>query len=64
VEAADRALLASRLAQRAGHYMPASLLDSQLATLDPPSDQEALIVDAGLPIAEQVSRVLARYGLT
>jgi len=62
--AADRALLAKRLAQRAGHYMPVSLLDSQLATLDPPSVEEALIIEAGLPIAEQVSRVLARYSLS
>ena len=32
-----RAVLA-RLAQRQGHYMPASLLDSQYATLEPPQN--------------------------
>lgn len=29
-----------RLALRTGHYMPASLLDSQFRDLEPPSDQE------------------------
>lgn len=32
---AERALLAERLGARVGHFMPASLLDSQLATLEP-----------------------------
>ncbi|OIJ65359.1 gluconokinase [Streptomyces mangrovisoli] len=32
---ADRALLASRLDRRTGHFMPSALLDSQLATLEP-----------------------------
>ncbi len=36
----DRALIASRLAGRRGHFMSASLLDSQLATLEPPSPDE------------------------
>lgn len=36
----DRALLEERLAQRRGHYMPASLLESQLQTLEPPSADE------------------------
>ena len=33
---ASRALIAKRLAERKHRYMPASLLDSQLATLEPP----------------------------
>ena len=42
----DRALLAQRLDQRRGHYMPASLLESQLQTLEPPSaDERALDLD-------------------
>ncbi|MFJ6215814.1 gluconokinase [Streptomyces sp. NPDC092296] len=32
---ADRALIADRLGHRSGHFMPPSLLDSQLATLEP-----------------------------
>lgn len=40
------ALLAQRMAGRSGHYMPASLLASQLATLEPPQpDEGALTLD-------------------
>jgi carbohydrate kinase (thermoresistant glucokinase family) len=38
------ALLAERLAGRRGHYMPPSLLESQLATLEEPSPDEQLFV--------------------
>jgi gluconokinase len=38
--AGDRALIADRLASRRGHYMPPSLLDSQLAILEEPSPDE------------------------
>jgi gluconokinase len=37
----SRELLAARIAARTDHYMPASLLDSQLATLEPPHADEA-----------------------
>jgi gluconokinase len=36
----ERALIAERLAGRRGHFMPPSLLDSQLATLEEPSPDE------------------------
>ncbi len=39
----DRAVLAARMALREDHYMPASLLDSQLATLEPPAPDEAAL---------------------
>jgi gluconokinase len=44
-----RELLEARLRERTGHYMPASLLSSQLATLEPPRDAITLSVaaDAG-----------------
>ncbi|WP_233586651.1 gluconokinase [Caulobacter sp. 602-1] len=35
--------LMRRLTQRAGHYMPASLLNSQLATLERPDSDEAIL---------------------
>jgi gluconokinase len=38
--AGSRALLAERLAQRRGHFMPPSLLESQLAILEEPSPGE------------------------
>ena len=36
----SKAQIAARLATRKGHYMPPSLLDSQLATLEPPGEDE------------------------
>ncbi|MFJ3921978.1 gluconokinase [Streptomyces sp. NPDC090022] len=38
--AGDRALIAGRMAARTGHFMPATLLDSQFATLEPLQDDE------------------------
>ena len=38
--AGTRELLAARMSRRPGHYMPASLLDSQLAILEPPGADE------------------------
>lgn len=43
---ADPELIRERLAARRGHYMPTSLLDSQLETLEPPTADEALRVEA------------------
>ena len=43
--------LAARLQARSGHYMPASLLASQLSTLEPPAaDEQALRFDIALPV--------------
>ncbi len=50
---ADR--IAARLRRRADHFMPASLLESQLLTLEPPED--ALRVDATRPPAEIVEAI-------
>ncbi len=53
----DKALLQQRIAERKGHFMPASLLDSQLATLEiPGKDERAVIVDIALPLNEQVAK--------
>jgi gluconokinase len=43
----DRALLLARLQGRTGHYMKPAMLDSQLATLEPPAG--ALTLDIGQP---------------
>jgi len=37
-------LIAQRVAQRTGHYMPATLLESQFSTLERPDAQEADVV--------------------
>ena len=49
----SRAVLAERISRRQGHFMPASLLDSQLATLEmPAADEAAITIDiAGTPEA-------------
>jgi len=60
--AGDYATIAARLASRTHRYMPAALLDSQFATLEPPSD--ALVVDVALPVERQVDRVLGANGLS
>jgi gluconokinase len=51
----DQATIEPRLAARAGHYMPASLLASQLAALEEPVD--AIVVDIRLPPSEQVAAI-------
>ena len=44
----SRELIASRLAGRQGHFMPASLLDTQFATLEEPgADEPVLRVEIG-----------------
>jgi carbohydrate kinase (thermoresistant glucokinase family) len=54
----EREALAARLAARHNHYMPASLLDSQLATLEPPAaDEPAIVIDGSEPTHAQVARV-------
>ncbi|OCR26408.1 gluconokinase [Pseudomonas syringae] len=41
-----------RCSHRPGHFMPASLVDSQFATLEPPySEDRTLVVDATQPIS-------------
>ena len=48
-----RGELERRLAARTGHFMPPSLLASQLATLEPPgADEDAVRVDGALPLPE------------
>ena len=58
--AAPREVVAARLAARQGHFMPASLLDSQYATLEPPDPGEALTLDARLPPEALLAEALAR----
>lgn len=57
----ERDVLASRMAARPDHFMPASLLDSQLATLEPPApDEHALTVDIDEPVATIVTELTER----
>ena len=53
-------LLSPRLALRQGHYMPPSLLDSQLAALEPPGEDERPIsLSAELPPEHIVAAIVA-----
>ena len=60
-----RGQMADRLATRHGHYMPASLLDSQIATLEPPTPEEnSITVDVGASPTEEAEKVVASLHLT
>jgi gluconokinase len=48
----SRELIAARLAARRHRYMPASLLDSQFAALEPPAD--AITIDVAMPVDKVV----------
>jgi gluconokinase len=51
----SRALLEARLAERRGHFLPPSLLDSQLGMLEP--DDDAIAVDIDRTPAEIVAQI-------
>lgn len=56
----DEAVLAQRMAHRPGHFMPPSLLASQLNTLEAPTSEEAAItLDIDRSLEAQVEAVLA-----
>lgn len=60
----SRAQIAARLAIRHGHYMPATLLDSQLAALEPPGpDEQSLTVDLGPDPLAQAGEIIDKLGL-
>jgi gluconokinase len=56
----DRALIAARVAARKHRYMPASLLDSQFATLEPPA--QAIRIDVSAPVERSVDAIVAAIG--
>jgi carbohydrate kinase (thermoresistant glucokinase family) len=52
-------LLAERMATRQGHFMPPTMLASQLITLEPPAADEPVIsVDIDQPVSAQVDAVV------
>lgn len=57
-------LLEDRMTHRSGHFMPASLLPSQLATLEPlAADEDGITLDVGAPPEELVDRILESTAL-
>jgi carbohydrate kinase (thermoresistant glucokinase family) len=52
----SREILERRLGARSGHFMPATLLDSQLAILEPlGSDEASVVIDIDQPIAQIIA---------
>ena len=55
----SRELLMSRMAAREGHFMPVSLLDSQLATLQPlQPDEDGIVLDIRQPLPVLLEQIL------
>lgn len=60
---APKDVIATRLANRQGHFMPPALLDSQLATLEPLSpDENGIILDISGSMDQTLSAALAALG--
>ncbi len=55
-------LLHERLTRRAAHFAPASLLESQMAALEPPDDAAALRVDGRRSVPELVATIRHAIG--
>jgi gluconokinase len=56
----SRELIAERIAGRRGHFMPASLLDSQFAALEPPGpDENPITVAIDQPVDRIVGQIAA-----
>lgn len=52
-------VITRRMATRTGHFMPPALLKSQLATLEPPGeDEQTLVVDLGRSPAEEAAEII------
>ena len=59
-----RETIAARLATRQGHYMPASLLDSQFADLEElAADEPAIRIDVGPPPSEIAQQIVDQLNL-
>lgn len=60
----SREEIGRRMAARQGHFMPPGLLDSQIATLEPPGpDENVLEVDVGRKPAVEAAEIISRLGL-
>lgn len=63
--AGDGALIADRMSARSGHFMPTSLLASQLATLElPQADEVHVTIAADRTPEEESAEVLEQLGLS
>lgn len=59
----DPATAKLRVGNRKGHFMPASLVDSQFAILEAPAaDERALTLDGTRPVSDSVATVVSLLG--
>ena len=62
--AGNKDTIERRLNARLDHFMPTTLLDSQINTLEPPGpDENTLVVDLGRKPAEEAAEIIERLGL-
>ena len=62
--AGSKETISRRLSARLDHFMPTTLLDSQIATLEPPGpDENTLVVDLGRSPAQEAAEIISRLGL-
>ncbi|PRY65860.1 gluconokinase [Glaciihabitans tibetensis] len=60
----SKQLLGTRMSARLDHFMPTTLLDSQLDTLEPlDSDEQGILIDASRPPAEGAAMVVRQLHL-
>lgn len=59
----SRDLIAARMAERTGHYMPLTLLDSQFAALEPPGPDEAISVSIDQTLERIVDEIVQKVSL-
>ena len=61
--AGSREVIEARMKARKGHFMPAALLTSQFATLEPPGpDENAITIDIDQPVEGVVDAIIAKLG--
>lgn len=59
----SRELLQERMGKRQGHFMPRTLLESQLATIEEPPADDALACDIAETPDQIVARIRSAFGL-
>jgi carbohydrate kinase (thermoresistant glucokinase family) len=61
----SHSVLAERLVGREGHFMPASLLPSQIDTLEEPDPgEDPLTVDVNAPVGQIADEIIRRLGVS
>ena len=62
---AKQDLILERLVNRSAHFMPVSLLQSQIDSLDAPGSDEALLsIEASASVNKIVNEIIMQFGLT